>query len=229
MFNDTQICTICHETVEEYYKSCCNQYYHVECLYSWLKTSPKCPICKTRTSSYIINVMKNWSKTLNIKDKNKIYYDLKYCKKYDFCSICYYRVDDNISCEGYKYHLTCIKNCKECPECNEPISNDTIYNIISSIKAGNIFHKNFLNHTREEYDNRIILNVKRTDIKRNINLFNTPTQSMDPVHRALIRHRNQHRQELEITFIPHAPPAPPIVPSVMRLLNNNNIDNSFQY
>ncbi len=42
-------CLICLNTIdidEEFSKICCEQYYHKDCLTSWLKIKNKCPVCK---------------------------------------------------------------------------------------------------------------------------------------------------------------------------------------
>lgn len=156
MFTE-KTCAICHDITMKSYKSCCGQYYHINCLYDWIKVNNCCPICKVRYSSYIMEVMHTWSRS-NLDDKDKIRFQLMFCDENEFCSVCYKKVDGNSAvCDGYKYHLKCIKDHKNCPECDVELPNNTIYEICNAIHKNNIFDPiNYLDHTR-----RTILKAKR--------------------------------------------------------------------
>lgn len=168
--NKDTICSICHDNVNEYYKSCCGQYYHIECMYEWLKYHNKCPICKINFKNYLKYAMKTWIKAKTQKEREQIRWNLIFLPEESFCSICFYSCDENISCDGYRYHIDCIKNYKYCPECDVELSNETIYKIWKNNVKDNYFHNNYLNHilvNRKFYKGKRIRSIRSNAINSN--------------------------------------------------------------
>jgi predicted Zn-ribbon and HTH transcriptional regulator len=186
MFEEV-ICSICHDTTSRSYKSCCGQYYHIECLFTWLKTHNKCPICKVRLSSYILEVMDTWRQSKTEKERNQIRWQLMICDERDFCSVCYKKVDGNTAvCNGYKYHVDCIKNRKECPECKLELTNRTIFRMYLASHKKNIFDSsNYLDHIIQS---RTIVKAHRGGVSAHLD-----NSCIARRRRETIRHRRRRR------------------------------------
>lgn len=139
-----KFCTICRENSTEYYTMCCGQSYHPECLYDWLHVNNVCPISRTKVEVHIRPVLKHIIEADEYRDT--LLWSLQIRDTKSFCSICYFPVNDNVSCNGWRYHPECIKNLVFCPECEKPIDNSTIFKMWKNLTTGNIFHENYLDH-----------------------------------------------------------------------------------
>lgn len=139
-------CTICKENTREYYTMCCGQSYHPKCLYNWLNVRNVCPITKRKVESHIKPVLKNIINNTS-EVGNKLLWDLVYHNKRTFCSICFFPVYENISCNGWRYHARCIKDFQKCPECQTKIKNYNMFRLWDNMIKGKIFHENYLDHT----------------------------------------------------------------------------------
>lgn len=153
-FNNDKVCSICLEPTEKYFMLCCKQSYHPKCLLEWIKQVNSCPICKCRFADYYIPCISRLISEKSESIADSLRWSIITGNNYIFCRICNLTASENITCGGYHYHLECIKDRHDCPECDYILPNETIYQMYKAYLEKNIFHENFLSH-------RLIMKTKR--------------------------------------------------------------------
>jgi hypothetical protein len=54
----TLTCSICQSDIStKPIEFCCNQSYHFDCIFKWVKETPKCPICRKDLTNNTVNLL----------------------------------------------------------------------------------------------------------------------------------------------------------------------------